>query len=263
MTGAARCRRAFTLIEVLIATTIFVSLISVFTSVFHNVLILEEEVRAQRSFNSIGPAVLDLMEDDLQSLYTHPLQPDAFPFRGDDESMAGKPADTLAFVARRASIRQEELGGAGQFVRSPINEVGYRLARGDRDLGDVRRLYRREAYYVDASPLQGGDYFEVYDRVVALDIRYAGFQVEESERETQEGLGRHRLERFDSWDSDERRGLPTAVIVTLEVAPPTLGSRAPGDLEDLKTTRFVRIVPLLQADDIPPQQPAAGPGSGR
>jgi len=261
-----RHARGFTLIEMVLAVTLFSFLMSSYYVVFIRVVELEEYARNQRAFASIGPAVLDLMEDDLLSLYTHPREPKAFPFRGSDNSLGGEPADRLDFVARRASIHQEEFFGNDNWVRSPINEVGYRLARGGNEYGDVRRLFRREHYYVDETPLQGGDYFEIYDRVVAFDLAYAGYRAEESERESIETKGEHSLDKFESWDSVERRGFPTAVIVTLTVEPPELSAtdRAGDKQAGARRRRtFVRVIPLAHADDIPlpegPSQPA-GPG---
>ena len=261
--------RGFTLIEVVLSVTLFSFLMSSYYVVFMRVVELEEYARNQRAFGNIGPAVLDLIEDDLQSLYSHPRELAAFPFRGTDQSLGGKPADRLAFVARRASIHQEEFFGNDNWVRSPINEVGFRLARGPQGLGDVRRLFRREGYYVDETPLQGGDYYEIYDRVVSLDITYAGYRVEEDEGGGGSGDGGERnLDKFDSWDSEERRGLPSAVIVTLTVEPPqlSLGTEQDESQRALRRRTFVRVISLSHAEDSPPpkqgaNQPGA-PGGG-
>ena len=250
----------FTLIEITLATTLFAFLMALYYAVFTNLLVLEEYARDQRAFGSVGPAILDLIEDDLASLYTNPRQADAFPFRGDDDSLGGEPADRMMFVVRRASIHPEEFFGEDNWVRSPVNEVGYRLARGDVRLGDVRRLYRREHFYVDTMPLEGGDYYEVYDRIVKLDITYAGYRVEEEERTDQDTLGEHLLEKFESWDSEERRGFPTAVIVTLTIEPPRMDLRSKYDQGEQPERRtFVRIIPLVQAENIePPAQTQPG-----
>jgi hypothetical protein len=124
-------------------------------------------------------------------------------------------------------------------------------------------MWRREAFYVDETPLQGGEYYEVYDRVVELEITYAGYRVEESERSDQESLGEHQLERFESWDSEERRGFPTAVIVRLTVEPPRMTIRKRyDDLEATRTRTFIRVIPLVHAEDILPSTDAAQAGSG-
>jgi len=254
-----RTSRGFTLIEVILATTLFALLMSSYYVVFMRVVNLEEYARDQRAFASIGPAVLDLIEDDLLSLYSHPRQMDAFPLRGDDESSGGKPADRLLFVARRASVHLEEFFGRENWIESPINEVGYRLGPAPQSFGNVRRLYRREGYYVDSTPLQGGDYFEVYDRVISLEIWYAGYQVEEEERTDQNTLGEHKLQKFESWDSEERKGFPTAVFVKLTVQPPRMTRRKRQDgQEEPEERTFLRIIPLVQAEDIAPAPPGEG-----
>jgi prepilin-type N-terminal cleavage/methylation domain-containing protein len=248
-------RRAagFTLVEIIIATVLFGFLMTAYYEVFINVVELEEYARSSRSFSAVGPAVLDLIEDDVLSLYTHPRAAEAFPFRGTDDSLASQPADRLQFVAMRASVQQEEFFGRGNWVRSPINEVGYRLARNVRSLGNVRKLYRRETYYVDEAPLEGGDYYEVYDHVVSFNVDYAGYRVEEEERTNQDTLGEHQLEKFESWDSVERRGFPTALIVTLTIEPPQLQVVDRDSQIEPERRTFVRVIPLIQADDIAPQ----------
>ncbi|MHC4549680.1 MAG: PulJ/GspJ family protein [Planctomycetota bacterium] len=252
-------RRAdgFTLLEIIIATSLFTLLMASYYTVVLNVLQLEEYARDQRSFATVGPAVLDLIEDDVLSTYTHPRALDAYPFRGEDDALGGEAADRMNFVVTRASVHREEFHQNDQWVRSPINEVGYRLARADPRFGDVRKLFRRETYYVDSTPLQGGDYYEVYDRVVAFDVEYVGFPVEESERTDQETLGEHNYETFESWDSEQRKFLPTALVVTLTIEPPQLSAQAEErDVETPLRRTFVRIIRLVQADDVlPPQAP--------
>ena len=158
-------------------------------------------------------------------------------------------------------------------AHSPINEVGYRLSRGDSDLGDVRRLYRRESYYVDGTPLQGGDFFEIYDRVYSFDVVYAGYRVEEEARASAADREKSRLEKFESWDSEERKAFPTAIIITLTIEPPRLGVVYEDEESDRLTRQtLVRIVQPPQAADIvaappadnnAPQNPSnPNPGSG-
>lgn len=249
-------QRGFTLIEIIIATTLFTLLMATYYTVVMNVMILEETARDQRAFSSVGPAILDLVEDDLLSVYTHPRALNAYPFRGEDNSLAGEAADEMNFVVTRRSIHREEFHNDDSWIRSPINEVGYKLKRAASRFGNVRKLYRREAYYVDSLPLQGGDYYEVYDRVVAFDIVYVGFPVEETERTDQDTMGQHRYDTFDSWDSEERRFLPTAAVVTLTVEAPQLAAKGARDEEPPERRTFVRIIQLVQGDDVLPAEAA-------
>ena len=263
--------RGFTLIEIVLATTLFALLMSSYYIIVINVMTLEDVARSERSSPSIGPAVLDLMEDDLLSLYSHPREPKAFPFRGTDDSLGSEPADRLDFVAHRPSVHQESFW-TDAWLRSPVNEVGYRLATGGAaGRGDVRTLYRRERFHVDDMPLEGGDYFEMYDRVVSLDITYAGYRAEEEERTDLDQLGTRSLDSFESWDSDERGAFPTAIILRFTIEPPQLQAtiEVDGNARAPERRTFVRIVRLVQAGDIPaPEAPAEGaqpggpPGTG-
>jgi len=253
-------RRGFTLLEVILATTLFALLMTSYYSIFNNVSELEAYARSQRAVSAVGPAALDLVEDDLESLYTNPRAQNAFPFRGEDGARGSQPADSMNFTTLRASIHKEEFFDESEWLSSPVNEVGYRLARGE---GDVRRLYRREGYYVDGTPLQGGDFYEIYDRVLAFDVTYVGYPAEEAERTSQDTLKQHRLDTFESWNSEERRAMPTAVVVTLTVEPPQLTATPLAALEARPQRTFVRIIHLVQADDIlPKQQPAMGSQPG-
>ena len=95
-------QRGFTLIEIIIATSLFSLLMASYYTVVMNVMILEEHARDQRAFASVGPAILDLVEDDLLSVYTHPRALNAYPYRGDDDSLGRQPADEMNFVVTRA-----------------------------------------------------------------------------------------------------------------------------------------------------------------
>lgn len=254
----------FTLVEVMLATVLFALLMSSYYIVLEKVLALQTIATEERSFASIAPSILDVIEDDIQSFYTSPTKPEAFPFRGADDSLGSEPADRLNFVVRRRSLKQEEIGSKGRFVRSPVNEAGYRLDRA-RGGADLRRLFRREGYYVDQSPLDGGDYFEVYDRVVSFDVVYAGYPSEEKERADGGTVGTHKLEKFESWDSEERKAFPTAILVTLTVEAPSPAGAEESERDREKNPprrmTMVRIIPLPQAYDAARPAQGSQPGS--
>ena len=150
--------RGFTLIEVILATTLFALLMSSYYVVFTRVVELEAYARDQRAFGTVGPAILDLIEDDLLSLYSHPREPDAFPFRGDDESSGGKPADRMFFVVRRASVHQEEFFG-DERLQALLAEIG-----GESAANACKTVALRIAEYEQGSP---------HDDVTLLALRRA------------------------------------------------------------------------------------------
>lgn len=250
--------RGFTLMEIILATVLFSLLMASYYEVFTGVLELEEYARESRSFANVGPAVLDLIEDDIHSLYIHPRANDAFPFRGNDDAMSSQPSDSFDFVSTRASIGEEQIFG-DSWTKSPVNEIGYRVARSSTNR-DSRRLFRRESYYVDGTPLDGGEYYEVYDRVHAFDVTYVGYRVEE-ETNT-EATDDRLLETFESWDSEERKGYPTAIIVKLTIEAPQLTIPIEGLDEEPERRTFYRVIHFVHADDADPPQAPNGDGTG-
>jgi hypothetical protein len=69
-------------------------------------------------------------------------------------------------------------------------------------------------------------------------------------------MGGNRYDTFESWDSEERRFLPTAAIVTLTVEPPQLAGRTARGDELPERRTFVRVIQLVQGDDVLPGEPA-------
>ena len=54
----------FTLLEILVATALFSMLMGAYYTAFTDILMLEEYAHNQRAFASVGPSILDLIEDD-------------------------------------------------------------------------------------------------------------------------------------------------------------------------------------------------------
>jgi len=84
---------------------------------------------------------------------------------------------------------------------SPLTEVGYACRVNDED-SDYLELWRREDYFVDDKPTDGGHYTLVYDRIRTFRLRY--YPIPE-EAQVKEGL--------EEWDSGLKKGIPYAIRV--------------------------------------------------
>ena len=102
---------------------------------------------------------------------------------------------SLSFVTRRLSrSTRPQLG---------LNEVGYELRRNP-DNWKFFKLMRREQHLYDDIPTAGGSYSEIYDKVVSLEFAFFDGK-----------------EWVEKWDADEKRTLPYAVKVTMEIELPS------------------------------------------
>ena len=201
-----------------------------------------------------GPAILDLIENDLRALYAFNLAEDGV-LRITDRSVAGLDADRIDFIATTDSLVVTP--GQDRYLRSDLNEVGYCL-RPNPDDNDFLELYRREGFGVDDEPFNGGYYTFLHDRIVAFDIRV--FE--------EDGID---AEEFESWgtDFDEFSGLPTRIEIdlVLELAPRLIREQlkiAPIHARTVVHRRVIRIPqtlrdaaqlrPVLVVPDIRPPQ---------
>ncbi len=167
MTGHGR-RRAkgdagFTLLEILVAVAIAGFLVAAVYGILVETLTISRQTGEGRELDREGQAILDLVCDDLAGLpkYLMDAKTERFSARKEGEM------SRLDFVSSRDSIT------TASRVASDLTEVGYRLKPRE-DSSGLFELYRREDFFVDAKPLEGGTLTLLSDRVKSWSLEYRG-----------------------------------------------------------------------------------------
>jgi len=254
MTAQASDRSAagFTLVELLVGITLLAVFLAGVYTVAIGTLQAKRMIDETAAIYTAGPEILDLLDRDFRGAYLHGVA-DLKAMKAQRTSVGGTEVTILDLITTTNSKITKEVDD--REVRSDITEVGYRLRRNE-DFPGMMELYRREQFFFDDEPLKGGDYYLVYDRVRSLVIDF--FEQEEEGRTTSSISAE---EGKEGWDSEDAEGLPRAVRITLELAPPVeLGA----DMEtDERFYRFVRWVILPTAfDKAPSGDDDAGPDGG-
>lgn len=231
MTRHAR-QSGFTLVEVLLAMAIAGILFTILFSALDGVVKARETVADYSTPYAVGPAILDTIAADLGNVYFYDLK-DHDGLWGADAEVGGREADGLSFVAAELSrdgeptLMSNIVVGRSQAHerRSVTTEVQFVCRESRTHPGDLE-LWRREDFYVDDLPHEGGIYRLVYDRVFSLKFEY--IRRDQPPNQAVGGAANAKASaesmRQDGWNSLEEKGLPRAVIVTLSIH-----AREPGD----------------------------------
>lgn len=187
-----RASRGFTLIEVLMTVAITALVFAMIGGILLSVIKASENIENKSRTEKAGYGILTSLRRDLSGVYAYALGGPAF--EGKDGTELGRDADSLSFVTT-ADVLPLENGVRPRFI-----EVGYKVGGGDSSQEGLLTLFRRCVAY-DGTPLEGGEYAELYGRVHAFDVKY---------------LDGESRDWRDSWDEPER--LPLAVKVHLELA---------------------------------------------
>lgn len=255
-------RRGFTLIEILITLLLMAGILLTITQVLTGARKTRDKIHNLQDAQKAGPAILQLMEQDLRALYTHDRDR-AFTLRVRDNTLGGADADSIDFVgAVRSLIKYRETDNE-DFHLAPINEIGYHLRkRPDND--DFLEIYRREDFGVDELPFAGGRYSLLHDRVKGFNI--AVYREDGPE-----------VEPEDYWDAEEDLemvGLPARVDLelTIELAPRLTGEQIVFDRRTLtyrRTFHFseiqrsamsAQVIPSIPNWQPPADEPQPGVG---
>ena len=227
------------MIEVIIAITITTLIMAFVGGVLLNVINQRDEVEASSVAQKIGPTILNLIARDLEATFVYQLddlkkqeakntaeaegeggtgntggtsgtdttsaeEMEVNYFVGEDHGDEEDAQDTLHFVTSLDS--KLRIGNK----QSDIVEVGYYLMKNDE--GELYTLYRREDFFIDTDPVDGGKAIKIYDKVKALDIRYYKLPTNESEYQA---LADGDAEYKDEWDNTLENGIPYAVEVSV------------------------------------------------
>ena len=166
----------------------------------------------------VDNAVLDTILKDFRFLYYRAGQfPADSGFWGRNTSISQM--DRVDFLTSRTS-RVAELEEATQASgSSPLVEVGYAGKRSEPNEPGGRwfSLYRREAYFPDDDPTDGGMFDLIYDKVRRFDLRY--FAAAEERAKDDSGL--------EEWDSKVLHKVPAAIELDPRVRRPRAARNEP------------------------------------
>ena len=206
-----RSDRGFTLIEMLLAITIFgLLMIGVYQS-FDQAFRSYQTVQRTRDVFDTARGAMDLIHEDLSSAVIFSGQPSAVFIGRDDSDGREANLDSVVMFTLTHTPLQPGAAAADQC------EVEYRIIT-DRETGK-RALLRREEPNPDALHEEGGGYTVLTDRVVSLDFRYFDGELwTEFWDSASRGDAAAAEARVDRDDTRNRGVLPEAVETELIIA---------------------------------------------
>lgn len=238
-----------TLLEVLVATAVMAMLMVAVLGVVTGTSNARNRIQAESSSRSVGPAILDMLANDVQGVYMYGLE-NMEGFLGEDKEEAGMPADRVNMVTTSDSLSLESVS-ADEERSSDVCEVGYVLVSSPSDPRYLA-LYRREEFTPAGDPYRGGVYRLLYDRVAAFDTRYFA------------GTGEEDEEGEDEWGSSDMRRLPRTMEVLLRVDVAPEGATEPQLEEYRRLIAFAPGTDVEIEDAVPLFQPdTAKRGTGK
>lgn len=191
----------FTLAEVLVTILIMSGILVAITQILHTARISRDNIHNIQETQLAGPAILDLIDRDIRGLLIYNRTRKDH-IRIKNRIMQGANADSIDFVTTTDNLVGRYDGD--RFLRSTINEIGYRL-RPNPDYSDFLEIYRREDMGVDDLPFEGGEFVFLHDRVKNFDIQVFAEDGPDAEA-------------YEDWGTDEDSeeiGLPARLEITL------------------------------------------------
>jgi general secretion pathway protein J len=232
VTGRAG-RRGFTLVELMVAVFILGLMLAFVYETLMNALRIRDKVVSDLESPKTENAILDTISRDLRFVwYQSGVLPGNSGFWGRNKQVNGREADRLDFLTSRSSRIAELEDAQTQPGDSPLTEVGYACRPNDQNSRWVE-LWRREDYFVDDDPTEGGKYSLVYDKIRKFNLRYFPLPDDPTFPEDSKGL--------DEWDSKTTTKIAYAIILDLEY---DLREPGPNDTEpDGKVTKIFILKP--------------------
>jgi len=230
-----RAEAGFTLLEISVAVLILALMMTfIYETLFNTIRQRNAQVEGLEG-PKIDQAIMDQVMGDLRFVYYRQgLLPGDSGFWGRSRQLNGTEADRVDFLTCRTSKLAELEETTQALGNSPLIEVGYACRQNDANPRWLE-LWRREDYFVDDDPTDGGRYDLVYDKIRRFDLHY--YPPTEDRAENDNGL--------DEWDTKIQKKLPYAIVVTLyfDVREP---------ISDQPQGMVRRIVLLTPARSLPP-----------
>jgi prepilin-type N-terminal cleavage/methylation domain-containing protein len=248
---ARRARAGFTLIELIIAIGLLALIIGIMYQALGQTIEKRNMVHDALRAPKVANAILAQIFKDFRYIYWGEFKGGAG-FRGSAHTISGMDADRVAFVTAR---RTRTIGAADDGSRqegesdSPLTEVGY-ACRPNPKYPQWLELWRREDYFVDSKPTDGGFYTLVYDKIRNFRMRYV--PIPEEHYENKEGL--------EEWDSAVKKKIPYAILLKIEfdVSDPVEGEQyQPDDIDPIHRIILLRAGYDVERSDT--QTSTAGP----
>jgi len=237
---ASSARGGFTLLEVAVTITVLALMLTFVYQTLSNTIRNSASLSEDLEGPKVETAILDELVRDLRFVYFRPGQFKADAgFWGRSRSPNGLDGDRVDFLTCRES-RRAELEDTNQAqVSAPLVEVGYACRPSDQ-YDRMLELWRREDYFTDDDPTDGGKFDLVYDKIRSFDLTY--YLPTDERQADDKGL--------EEWDTKVQHRLPYAIVLrmTYEVRPPpkgTKGSRATDGPPAGSVRRIILLKPAL------------------
>lgn len=201
--------KGFTLLEILIAIFILVTVLSTIYASYTGTLRIVEETQSQAELYQVARVVLERITEDLESLYS-PTKAAASPVGpsgleddeelvgliGEENEIGGQSADTMRFFSRAHLVFGE------QDLPCGTAEIGYYVE--EDETGESLILYRSDRLKVEEAPEEGGGGLLLCEGLASIDFRYYDADGEE----------------YEDWESQDK-GIPRLVSISLEFVNPS------------------------------------------
>jgi len=200
---ATRTQSGFTLLEALLAVFLTSMVMLTVGTTFVALLDARDIVDDLAESTEAGPRILNLIERDLQGLWTHNVGNNAV-FRGRDMEIDGRNADRIDFVTTTDAV-----GYVLDLQNTPrkpsICEVGYWFKPNPNPrLRKFFEMWRREDPMVDDDLLTQGSFQLVHDRIKSFKVGYY------------RTLGAEAIEELE-WDSAVEDALPARMKIEFTI----------------------------------------------
>ena len=269
-------KSGLTLVEIIIAITITTIIMAFVGGVVINIINQRDEVEASSVAQKIGPVILNLIARDLEATFVYQLddlkkqeakntaeaegeegggtsgddttsaeEMEVNYFIGEDNGDDEDAYDSLHFVTSLDS--KLRIGNK----QSDIVEVGYYLVKNDE--GELYTLYRREDFFIDTDPVDGGKAIKIYDKVKALDFKYYEQPTNESEYIA---LAEGSAEYKDEWDNTLENGIPYAVEVSvwIDLTDDKVAKKKPQYVKVYKFRTLVQLPAYPKKEQLTPNE---------
>jgi hypothetical protein len=219
------------LVELLISITILSIVLTMVYTILVSTLNARKAIEKATEVDKIGGRLISLITRDLQAIYFYEIEGQSL------VSKKGKNGLEINFVTTNNSFV------SSQDMESDLCEVGYALLPNDEEPG-LFWLVRREDFFIDEEPMEGGKFLKLYDRVFSWNIKF--YDQEQK--------------KHDFWDSKEDKGFPSCIEIEIKIPETTKASSREDMLKSLCTLKA--CIPIVVSSSLPEKEKTPSTESG-